>query len=976
MKKKVLSLILAVTMILTMLPGMFISASAEAVVIDCATEQEVRDAFASYGSNAEATIRLTADIILGTQSYFGTLAGTFDGQGHTIYNVKLNKQSTLFVPGPGSTFQNFTVSNLTAPDGEAITGSGAGSTIFGYDRAGGNDAEHPTRVINVRNERNGSNGGASGDWQSAFIARYRGGYIEFIDCVNTGNMMGWPAGGFIADVKENECYVSFINCVNSGHISSSANAGGFIGTLTDVPETITFTNCTNTGTISATRTNNIAAAGGFIGSVNPAYAMSKYKNVTFKGCVNSGNILADTVKGIAGGLIGDGSTKGTNRSYADTTVIYTIENCAISDCSIVAKGNSAYDAGAAFIGRAYLCDEDGNPAPNMAITVRNSTVTNVVLTAVHPRKFVGVTNAAGGATALISNCKETNYTVKNASGNDVAWGDDCNANCELVEGYRVATEAELREAFATYGSDPDAVIILTADIILETQSYFGTLAGTLDGQGHTFYNVKLNKQSTLFVPGPGSTFQNFTVSNLTAPDGEAITGSGAGSTIFGYDRAGGNDAEHPTRIINVRNERNGSNGGAVGDWQSAFIARYKGGYIEFIDCVNTGNMDGWPAGGFIADVKADDSHLIFTNCVNSGHISSSANAGGFIGIVNDFTATVTLTNCTNTGTISATRTNNIAVAGGLIGTFASSYSLSKSKNITLRGCVNTGDILADTVKGIAGGLIGEGNTKGANKAVTDVSVIFTIENCAVYDCSIVAKGNSTYDSGAAFIGRAYLCDENGNAAPNMAITVRSSYVSNVTLTAEHAKKFVGVTNAADGSTALIENCFANEYQAKNASGDDVAWGEDANLNCSLVYAASANNGFADNDDADVILGGAAPAYQKDNDAEPTKIRFIATLPADISGYAKVGYVVTATTDSVTKGWVLTDTGVYTSIRENYGLVTRTADSINDGDAYIFALTVENIPTDLGAVTFYATPFVICNDGAILFGATGTYQINH
>ena len=35
------------------------------------SEQEVRDAFASYGSNAEATIRLTADIILGTQSYFG-----------------------------------------------------------------------------------------------------------------------------------------------------------------------------------------------------------------------------------------------------------------------------------------------------------------------------------------------------------------------------------------------------------------------------------------------------------------------------------------------------------------------------------------------------------------------------------------------------------------------------------------------------------------------------------------------------------------------------------------------------------------------------------------------------------------------------------------------------------------------------------------------------------------------------------------
>ena len=104
MKKKLLSILLAAVMVLSMIPAIAISVSADPVVYNVSNEAELIAALESHNSskNSSDVIRLTDDIIIDdldtwmTTIWYndhGYIYGTFDGQNHTMLFITTTTRS-------------------------------------------------------------------------------------------------------------------------------------------------------------------------------------------------------------------------------------------------------------------------------------------------------------------------------------------------------------------------------------------------------------------------------------------------------------------------------------------------------------------------------------------------------------------------------------------------------------------------------------------------------------------------------------------------------------------------------------------------------------------------------------------------------------------------------------------------------------------------------------------------------------------
>ena len=151
----------------------------------------------------------------------------------------------------------------------------------------------------------------------------------------------------------------------------------------------------------------------------------------------------------------------------------------------------------------------------------------------------------------------------------------------------------------------------------------------------------------------------------------------------------------------------------------------------------------------------------------------------------------------------------------------------------------------------------------------------------------------------------------------------------------------------------------------------------------MKYSAESGDLFTQTD-GNAITGGTAGFVQHNGnpsaDVLPDKVRFASTLGSDLDDYAQVGYMIIATWgDSNIRGWMKSSQYVYTSLYENLpngsAPSTKTASQIHSGDSVIFAMTIEEIPAYIGDVNFTAIPFIVLNDGRILFGRNGSTSIS-
>ena len=257
--------------------------------------------------------------------------GTFDGQGHTIYNFQMHNSDhrvAIFRSARGATFKNFTVDGVFVDDNNnerkngfaVVVGFGEGNLtfenvhvkngiVYGYNYVGGLVGEYGAndtlRFTNCSNELTIH---ADNDRAAGLVGHSKG-RVYATNCSNSGEIYAGysDAGGIAGWIEDDES--SFVNCSNTGKVSTDACAGGIFGYFGSKSNDnkMTLTGCTNTGYIES----RAKCAGGIAGMMDTDAEHSIENNV------NRGDVYGrDDAGGIVGSNIGAGIWR-NNKNYGN-----------------------------------------------------------------------------------------------------------------------------------------------------------------------------------------------------------------------------------------------------------------------------------------------------------------------------------------------------------------------------------------------------------------------------------------------------------------------------------------------------------------------------------------------------------------------------------------------------------------------------------------------------------------------------------
>lgn len=215
--------------------------------------------------DASGSYTLTKDIIV-TEPYASDFSGTFDGNGHT---VTLNITASTPNVGLFSKLAGGAVVKNVITEGSVTVDPTAEKSYVGAISGYANAYKNPILIENCKN--------------TAAISGYKavGGIVGYVTgaagvtvrgCANTGSVMGAnrQVGG-IAGTIQNKAAVE--NCYNIGNISGFNNYAGIVGQNSS-SATNTISNCYTTGTVTAYGT-----------STNAGYALlGGGKNCTVSNC--------------------------------------------------------------------------------------------------------------------------------------------------------------------------------------------------------------------------------------------------------------------------------------------------------------------------------------------------------------------------------------------------------------------------------------------------------------------------------------------------------------------------------------------------------------------------------------------------------------------------------------------------------------------------------------------------------------------
>ena len=286
MKKRIVSIILSLVMLLSLLPTAAFATEvtglegsgteADPYLIGTLAELKflagkVNTAVSTY-SDSSRYYRLTADIdglttTIGIESY--NFLGHFDGAGHTVTLNMEGQASTPFVGMFGIIGGNGEVSNVNTA-----------GTVKGLNNVGGICGDNYGTILNCVNRAavysaNDDAGGICGCNDGVIDACVNYGNVSADSAAYVGGINGKGVSGAVAR-----------NCVNYGNISSNEKSGGIVGNC--LGESII--NCANYGTVSgnidsggiagssAKGTVKNAVCGGEFGSTGSNYGISSYNN--------------------------------------------------------------------------------------------------------------------------------------------------------------------------------------------------------------------------------------------------------------------------------------------------------------------------------------------------------------------------------------------------------------------------------------------------------------------------------------------------------------------------------------------------------------------------------------------------------------------------------------------------------------------------------------------------------------------------
>lgn len=258
------------------------------------------ETYAAAGTYAKQT----ADIDLNNKAYktLATVAGTYDGAGHTIFRLKAGggyQKASMFDTVTG------TIKNLTVFGGNVVANNTSGSAIC-LTLNGGTIENCHVKSTKV------TAGMASG-----LVDTVSGGAVirncsmdgEFNCFMTYGSKNARVAG--IAGYIPNGESATIENCVNYASMSMTGSGlptfGGIFASASNsnIVTALTIRNCTNYGRITQTNGSADNGVGGILGS---AY---RVLTLVIEGCTNYGEIQATTN---AGGILGRSNWGATNKS--------------------------------------------------------------------------------------------------------------------------------------------------------------------------------------------------------------------------------------------------------------------------------------------------------------------------------------------------------------------------------------------------------------------------------------------------------------------------------------------------------------------------------------------------------------------------------------------------------------------------------------------------------------------------------------
>lgn len=306
-----------------------------------ATEDELWAVVGASVDFAGQTIKLTDDITLtddwypicpgsrdGSSAVGTAFAGTFDGDGHTIYNLDFDSSASGalgFIGICNGLVKNLTIANsqiskptckelgfvvgLLVEGGSVINCTVADDcSLVGKDGTGAIAGRILIEgsILGCTNNANvsladKSLAGVGGIVGKAYYSAV-GKSISISDCTNNGKITGNIAGGIVG-----LCAGDVSNCINNGEIVSYGNGGGIVGQQTTCGS---ISGCRNNGLVTLTKvdasSSKYSAGGivGYIGYSKDATSYGKQQTVVVNGNLNMGNINASKADFGAGGIIG------------------------------------------------------------------------------------------------------------------------------------------------------------------------------------------------------------------------------------------------------------------------------------------------------------------------------------------------------------------------------------------------------------------------------------------------------------------------------------------------------------------------------------------------------------------------------------------------------------------------------------------------------------------------------------------------
>lgn len=442
MKKRILSLLMAFVMVVSLLPAS----------VRAAETVSSAEAFAAMSANG--SYKLTQDIEV-TTPYKSTFKGTFDGDGHTVTlkltNYSLNNAALFSTTDANAVIKNVKI-DATITTSKKGTSAGTGGLIGVVSGA--------TTI---------SNCGVSGTITNTATGSSA--------CVYLGGLVGYQKAALTIE----NCYTT---CSASTTAGSSTAVGGLIGKL-DSSASVLVSDSYSTGTVSSG-----ACAGGLFGTVS-ANAKAPH---TFSNCYASGQVTGASGKAFGLAYIL------TSSGYTFTNCYYNSANgtAASKDATGTDAIPSDLSSFASALGSAFQSDSTsingGYPVLKWQVTSSEPPSTTCTLAFVLTPSDAELTVVDSSGTPVAANSDGT-YTVIRGSNYTYTVSKDADDYKSETQTITVAQDMDIP---VTLSLNPHTLTfdLTPADAELTVMSGDNTLAPNSDGSYSVvngIYSYTVNK---------------------------------------------------------------------------------------------------------------------------------------------------------------------------------------------------------------------------------------------------------------------------------------------------------------------------------------------------------------------------------------------------------------------------------------------------------------------------------------------------